>query len=170
MSWCAGGDKLDQDIFDAMTEFVGQLIRRGERLAENLDLPVPCMKAMMRVGDAVTMKDLGQQLHCDASFVTMIADALEKRGLAMREAHPADRRIKNLVLTEHGTEVKATLEQAIRAQMPWALALSHEEREQLLDLVRKMSAAMAATAGSPAAGTESGEVIRATSVTPAALS
>jgi DNA-binding MarR family transcriptional regulator len=169
MSWCPGGDKLDQDIFDAMSEFVGQLLRRGERLAEDLDLPVPCMKAMLRVGDAITMKDLGQRLHCDASFVTMIADALEKRGLAMREAHAADRRIKNLVLTEHGIEVKTTLEQAIRAQMPWALALSQEEREQLLELVRKMSAAMAAT-GTPAAGTESGEVIRATSVTPAALS
>jgi DNA-binding MarR family transcriptional regulator len=169
MSWCPGGDKLDQDIFDAMTEFVGQLLRRGERLAENLDLPVPCMKAMLRVSEAITMKDLSQRLHCDASFVTMIADALEKRGLAMREAHPVDRRIKNLVLTNHGVEVKTTLEQAIRAQMPWALALSQEEREQLLELVRKMSSAMAATAESPAAATESGEVTLTTSVTPATL-
>ena len=169
MSWCPGGDKLDQDIFDAMTEFIGQLIRRGEQLAETFNLPGPCIKAMHQVGDAVTMKDLGQRLHCDASFVTMIADALEKRGLARREANPADRRIKNIVLTDQGLETKTALEQAIRDRMPWTLALSQEERGQLLKLVRKMSAAMAAT-GTPAAGTESGEVIRATSVTPAALS
>jgi DNA-binding MarR family transcriptional regulator len=170
MSWCPGGDKLDQDIFDAMTEFIGQLIRRGERLAENFNLPVPCIKAMHQVGDAVTMKDLGQRLHCDASFVTMIADALEKRGLARREANPADRRIKNIVLTDQGLETKTALEQAIRDRMPWTLALSQEERGQLLELVRKMSAAMAATAGSPAASTEPGEVTRTTSVTSAALS
>jgi DNA-binding MarR family transcriptional regulator len=153
VAWCSGGDKLDQDIFDAMTEFIGQILQRGERLADSFDVPVSCMKAIHRVEGAVTMKDLGRLMHCDPSFVTMIADALEERGLARREPNPADRRIKNLVLTEHGREVKAAIEQAMLERMPWALALDSAERQQLLDLIRKMSRTMAAgevTTPSPA--------------------
>jgi DNA-binding MarR family transcriptional regulator len=144
VSWCPGGDKLDQEIFGAMTEFITQLMQRGERLADSLDVPVSCMKAIHRLDPAVTMKDLGQRLHCDPSFVTMIADALEQRGLARREPNPADRRIKNLVLTARGLEVKATLEQGLLEHMPWTHALSMDEREQLLGLVRKMNEALAA--------------------------
>lgn len=146
MSWCPGGDELDKELFEAMTEFISQLIQRGERLAESFNVPVSCMKAIHRLEGAVTMKDLGQRLHCDPSFVTMIADALEQRGLAKREPNPADRRIKNLVLTPHGLEVRATLEQELLGRMPWMRALSTEEREQLLRLVRKMNDAVATPA------------------------
>lgn len=145
MSWCPGGDELDQEIFDAMTEFVAQLLQYGERLAGRLDVPVSCMKAIRRLDAAVAMKDLGQRLHCDPSFVTMIADALEQRGLARREANPADRRIKNLVLTPRGHEVKATLEHEVLGEMPWSRALSLDEREQFLGLVRKMNETLAST-------------------------
>jgi len=129
-----------------MSEFVTVMLQRGERLAERFDVPMSCVKAIHRVDGAVTMKDLGQQLHCDPSFVTMIADALEQRGLAKREPNAADRRIKNLVLTERGLEVKAAIEREARGQMPWSLALDQTERAQLLTLLRKMTAAMA---GSP---------------------
>jgi DNA-binding MarR family transcriptional regulator len=145
VSWCPGGDGLDQEIFDAMTEFVAQLIQRGERLAERFDVPVSCMKAIHRLDAVVTMKDLGQRLHCDPSFVTMIADALEQRGLAKREANPADRRIKNLVLTPRGQEVKANLEQEMLGEMPWTRALSTDEQEIFLRLIRKMNEALAST-------------------------
>jgi DNA-binding MarR family transcriptional regulator len=151
VSWCPGGDPLDQDIFDAMTEFVTLMLQRGERLAERFDVPVSCIKAMRRVEGAVTMKDLGQRLHCDPSFVTMIADALEQRGLAKREPNTADRRIKNLVLTERGLELKIALEREAHGQMPWAHALDQSEREQLLMLIRKMTKVMAASPDSEAA-------------------
>lgn len=143
MGWSTTGDKLDQDIFDAMSEFIGQIMQRGEQLAERFDVPVSCVKAMHRLQGGVTMKELGRLMHCDPSFVTMIADALEERGLARREPNPADRRIKNLVLTERGLETKAALEQTLLGQMPWALALDTTERQQLLELVRKMSRVMA---------------------------
>ncbi len=150
MGWCQSGNKLDQDIFDAMTEFVMSLMQRGERLAERFGVPVSCMKALRQVGTSVSMKELGQQLHCDPSFVTMIADALEQRGLARREPSTTDRRIKNLVLTPSGLELKATIEDETRGIMPWAQALNTEEREQLLQLVRKMNGALTAPQGSTA--------------------
>jgi DNA-binding MarR family transcriptional regulator len=166
VSWCPGGDRLDQDIFDAMTEFITQLMQRGEQLAERFNVPVSCMKAIRRVGDGVAMKALGQQLHCDPSFVTMIADALEQRGLARREPNPSDRRIKNLVLTPRGREVKATLEQETLGQMPWTQALSVDEREQFLTFVRKMNQALSASppsaGGSPTSAATVEEVASST--------
>jgi DNA-binding MarR family transcriptional regulator len=148
VNWCPGGDKLDQDIFDAMTEFIAQLIQRGEQLSQRYDVPVSAMKALRRLDTPVAMKDLGQRLHCDPSFVTMIADALEQRGLVKREPNPADRRIKNLALTDRGLEIKAAMEQEMLGQMPWTHALDRSEREQFLELVRKLCKTMAA---SPAA-------------------
>jgi DNA-binding MarR family transcriptional regulator len=104
------------------------------------------------------MKDLGQRLRCDPSFVTAIADALEQRGLAKREPNPADRRIKNLALTDRGLEIKAAMEQETLGLMPWTKALDREEREQFLEFVRKMCNSLAAEPVAPAAGRTEKEV------------
>jgi DNA-binding MarR family transcriptional regulator len=160
-----GDDGLNREIFDAVTEFVLFLMQRGERLAERLDVPASCVKAIRLVGAAASMKELGQRLHCDPSFVTMIADSLEQRGLAKREPSTADRRIKNLVLTPSGLEIKEAIEAETRTFMPWALALTVPEREQLLSFVRKMNETLASgpqeapagmphQAGSPEAAAE----------------
>lgn len=146
MNWSPGGERLDQEIFDAVTEFIALLMRRGEQLAESFDVPVYCIKAMHRIETSVPMRDLGQSMKCDPSFVTMIADALESRGLARREPNPTDRRIKNLVLTDHGLELKATLEQHLLDAVPWVHVLDTDERKQLLELIRKMNSTMAARA------------------------
>ena len=71
----------------------------------------------------------------------MIADGLEKRGLARREAHPGDRRIKNIVLTDAGLELRQRMERELAAVMPWSRVLDVAEREQLLALLRKMASA-----------------------------
>ncbi len=152
VSWCSGGDKLDQDIFDAMTEFIAQLIQCGEQLSQRYQVPVSAMKALRRLDTPVAMKDLGQRLHCDPSFVTMIADVLEKRGLAKREPNTADRRVKNLVLTDRGLEIKAAVQKSALGLMPWTQALDRGEREQFLGLLRKMCKSLEAestTAGEP---------------------
>jgi len=144
MGWCPRGDELDKEIFDAINAFIPKLLERGERIAETFNVPVYCIKAMHRIGSGVAMKDLGQMLHCDPSFVTTIADALEQRDLARREPGPADRRVKRLVLTERGQQMKAAMEEHVLDAVPWAYALDHSERIQLLALIRKMTEAMSA--------------------------
>jgi DNA-binding MarR family transcriptional regulator len=166
MSWCTGGDELDQDIFDAMTDLITLLLRRAERLAGQYGVPMFCVKAIHRLDRSVTLKELGKRMHCDPSFVTMIADALEERGLARREPNPADRRIKNLVLTDQGLELKGTIERALLSDMPWSRALDSGERESLLALLRKMKQTLADPSSGPRGqqegGTQHGEVIAAT--------
>lgn len=163
MNRCPGGDKLDQEIFDAMTEFVSYLMQRGEQVAQRYGVPVSAMKALRRLDTPVPMKDLGQRMRCDPSFITMIADVLEKHGLATRVPSPADRRVKNLALTDRGQEVKAALEQDTLGLMPWTHALDRSEREQFLGLLRKMCDSLAATP--PSDREPAGEVTSSTGVT-----
>jgi MarR family transcriptional regulator, organic hydroperoxide resistance regulator len=150
MAWCPIGEQLDQEIFDAMAGFLGELLKHGDQLAKEFGIPVFCLKALHRLGTPVTMKDLGEQLHVDRSFVTMIADTLEEHGLAKRAPHPADRRIKNLVLTDDGIALKERLETALTAQMPWSHTLDLDEKASLLTLIHKMTKAGPAPADAAA--------------------
>ena len=87
------------------------------------------------------------RMRCDPSFVTNIADQLEKRGLATRESDPADRRVKRIALTPAGLELKQRIENEILNGLPWRHALDNDERACLLGLVRKLLPA--AQAGNP---------------------
>jgi DNA-binding MarR family transcriptional regulator len=53
------------------------------------------------------MGELARTLACDNSNVTGIVDRLEERGLVERRAAPNDRRVKMLVLTPAGAELRA---------------------------------------------------------------
>ena len=94
--------------------------------------------ALLKLDAPMTMKELGQRMGCDPSFVTTIADALEKHGLARREPSLRDRRSKNIVLTPEGETVRDRLFREILAQAPWCTTLDTGERRCLLGLMRKM--------------------------------
>lgn len=126
------------EVADRCFELIGKIIRQSETLAQELGVPMPFVKALHILDSPLAMKELGRRMHCDASFVTLVADMLEKRGLARREPHPADRRVKNLVLTEDGIALKHRIETELTARMPWNRALTSDERSQLLALIRKM--------------------------------
>src|ERR1700735_5592956 len=131
-------EQLNAEILESVWELIGRVISHGEQLAQKLPIPAPFIKALHTMDCPMAMKDLGKRMHCDPSFVTLVADMLEKRGLAFREPHPADRRVKNIVLTEEGLALKHAVEAEITASMPWNQALTAEERRQLLALIRKM--------------------------------
>jgi DNA-binding MarR family transcriptional regulator len=149
------GEQLDAEILDAVSELIGRIMALGESMAQQLCVPTFFIKALHTLERPMAMKDLGKRMHCDPSFVTVVADMLEKKGLARREAHPGDRRVKNLVLTGDGLDLKHRIESEMAARMPWSRALDEHEREQLLTLIRKMLTSKnlpdtAAAADSPA--------------------
>jgi DNA-binding MarR family transcriptional regulator len=164
--------QLNAAIEACVFELTGRMIGQVERIAERLSVPAIFIKALHILDAPMAMKDLGKRMHCDPSFVTAVADMLEKRGLARRAAHPADRRVKHLILTGEGCELKQRLEAELTARMPWCNGLTDAEREQLLALIRKMLSATpptdepspgsaspgtltaATTAGSPTAARE----------------
>ena len=112
-----------------------------ERVVAPYDLPPPCAKALHLIDGSISMKEIGARIHCDGSFVTAIADTLEERGLARREIDGNDRRIKNLVLTRKGTELRSRLSHELFDDFPGLGGLTPRERDTLMALLGKMVAA-----------------------------
>jgi MarR family transcriptional regulator, organic hydroperoxide resistance regulator len=147
------------EVASCFFELMAKIIGEAEHVAQRIGIPTPFIKALHSMDCPLAMKELGRRMHCDPSFVTLVADMLEKRGLARREPHPADRRVKNLVLTDDGLALKQTLDTEITARMPWNRALDDDERSQLLALIRKMLSADADADGAPAMGAVTPEAL-----------
>ncbi|HUY52815.1 MAG TPA: MarR family transcriptional regulator [Streptosporangiaceae bacterium] len=138
-------DQLDLELLDALVGLFARLLAEGEQMAKEFAVPSFFMKALHLIDGPLAMKELGQRMHCDPSFVTGIADMLEKRGLAIRESDPGDRRVKRLVLTSAGLEMKHRVEQEMLARTPWRKALTPEERASLIAVIHKMAPPISAT-------------------------
>jgi DNA-binding MarR family transcriptional regulator len=141
-------ERQTAEIANSFFELIRRIVGQAEQLAQGLGIPAPFIKALHTLECPMAMKEMGKRMHCDPSFVTLVTDMLEKRGLARREPHPLDRRVKNVVLTEDGLALKRKVEAEITARMPWNSALSADERAQLLSLIAKMLAASPAAAPS----------------------
>jgi DNA-binding MarR family transcriptional regulator len=138
-------DLLDLEILDAVAGLFAQLVTEGEAVAKSFGIPVFVIKALHMLDTPLAMKDLGRRMHCDPSFITSIADTLEKYGLAAREADPGDRRVKRLVLTPAGAELKEQIENQVLSRAPWRQALTTQQRASLLALLHTMSPPLSTT-------------------------
>jgi len=142
----SGASQEGWELADCFFELIGNIVGQAEQCAQRMSVPAPFIKALHLLERPMAMKELGKRMHCDPSFVTLIADMLEKRGLARREPQQADRRVKNLVLTDDGLTLKHRIEAEVVARMPWNRGLDDSERQQLLALLRKMLCADGASA------------------------
>jgi len=131
-------EQVDVEILDAMSELVAAMLTRAENVAQQYGVPIFFLKALHRLDCPMAMKDLGLRMGCDPSFITNIADQLEKRGLATRESDPADRRVKRIALTPAGMQLKERIENEILRGLPWRQVLDNDERACLLGLIRKL--------------------------------
>jgi MarR family transcriptional regulator, organic hydroperoxide resistance regulator len=130
-------DELNQQIADAFTELINRAHDLGQDVASHFGLAGTDLKAMFLLSAPMTMKEMGAKMGVDPSFVTSVADALEKRGLARREPSQRDRRSKNLVLTQEGEKLRDLICGEVMARAPWR-TLDTGERHCLLGLLRKM--------------------------------
>ncbi len=131
-------DELNRQITDVFTEFIKHVQGLGQGISADLGLAGSDAMALLKLEAPMTMKELGQRMSCDPSFVTSVADALEKHLLARREPSQRDRRSKNIVLTPEGEAVRDRLLRELAARAPWCTALDTSERQCLLGLLRKM--------------------------------
>jgi DNA-binding MarR family transcriptional regulator len=105
-----------------------------------LELSPPQAHALkvLRPGNPIAMRELADGLHCDPSNITGIVDRLEARGLVERRAAAGDRRIKTLLLTGRGVELRARLLDRLSEPPPAIAALTADEQRQLRDLLRRV--------------------------------
>src|SRR5215469_8801329 len=122
---------LDRDILDALTTLVKRAGTIGHSIAGGFGIAPHDLLALFKLEGGLAMKDLAQRMGCDASFVTAIADTLEKRGFLRREPGQRDRRVKNLLLTPEGIAAKERMMAQLAAKMPWSYALDDSERASL---------------------------------------
>jgi DNA-binding MarR family transcriptional regulator len=85
-----------------------------------------------------SMGELAEVLVCDASNATWLVDRLEERGLVARGQHPRDRRVKTVVLTPAGVDVKQRLIERMSEPPAELLALDRSDLEQLVAAVRAL--------------------------------
>jgi DNA-binding MarR family transcriptional regulator len=129
---------LDRDILECLSTLVKRAGTIGQSIATTFGIAPPDLFALFKLEGGLPMKELALRMGVDASFVTAIADTLEKRGFVRREPSQRDRRVKNLVLTPEGGTAKERLMAQLAAKMPWCYALNEEERRCFLGLLRKM--------------------------------
>jgi DNA-binding MarR family transcriptional regulator len=117
------------------------VLQRTSDLAEEIGLTPAITKALVHLSQdrPVPMRELAGALRCDNSYVTAVVDGLEERGVAHRQPHPTDRRIKVVVLTDTGATLAARV-RAVLDEPPASFArLTDDEARQLRDLLRKLS-------------------------------
>lgn len=116
--------------------------RRFVGIAESLGLTPRMLGGLLhlRPGQAMPMRTMVQEWHCDPSWVTTIVDELEQRGLVDRRNDLRDRRTKSVVLTELGEKSRAGAIELLSVPPPAIASLPVADQVALRDLMRKVTA------------------------------
>jgi MarR family transcriptional regulator, organic hydroperoxide resistance regulator len=139
MATTPGSLTLARDAWAALAElFLAQRPAINAAMADLGLHPVQALALrMLEPGEPRPMSALAAMLHCDASNVTNIADRLEAAGLVVRQASAQDRRVKTLLLTPKGVDMRDRVT-AIWHEPPAAIAaLPDADLEALLDVLSR---------------------------------
>ena len=110
----------------------------SSRLAD-LDLTPVQAHALRRLDpdEPLAMSALAEALYCHASNVTGIVDRLASRGLVERTPGAGDRRVKTLVLTPEGAEVRARVIELLSEPPAVIAALPAADQRALRDILHR---------------------------------
>lgn len=96
------------------------------------------LEALLHLGP-MCQRELGTKLLKSNANITVVIDNLEKRGLVIRESHPADRRKFQISLTAAGEELIQSIFPAhVEAIVSEFSSLTLAEQQTLSDLCRKL--------------------------------
>jgi DNA-binding MarR family transcriptional regulator len=139
MATTPGSLTLSRDAWAALAElFLGQRPAINAGLAKLGLHPVQALALrFLEPGEPRPMSALAGMLHCDASNVTNIVDRLEAAGLVVRQASEQDRRVKTLLLTPLGVDVRDRVTAIWHEPPPGIAALPVEDLETLLDVLSR---------------------------------
>jgi DNA-binding MarR family transcriptional regulator len=113
--------------------------RRFVAVASELDLHPAQAGALLQMepGTAMPMHELATMLACDNSNVTGIVDRLEARGLVTRRPYAQDRRVKHVVLTPAGTELRERVRERMIKAPESISRLSVADQRLLRDVLQR---------------------------------
>ncbi len=128
-----------QEAWSLLGTLFWQMRPRMLGVATEFGLTPPQMFALRALDpeQPVPMRELAAQLHCDSSNVTGLVDGLEAHGLVERRSAEHDRRVRMLVVTERGAQVRDRLNAVLNEVPPALAALSAEDQCALRDILRR---------------------------------
>jgi DNA-binding MarR family transcriptional regulator len=124
---------LVEQVF-SMAGAVSEALRAAVREAGITDSLAHLVWAIDPDVDPMPLRQIAGRLHCDPSNITLLADRLEEKGLAERRPHPADGRVRTLVLTPAGEQLRRSLMERVGEVSPLA-ALDVEQQRTLHELL-----------------------------------
>jgi DNA-binding MarR family transcriptional regulator len=137
------------DLWSSLIDFAINLRGWWAEVCGTLEL-TPTQGLALRLLDPdspMAMNALAETLACDASNVTGVVDKLEARGLIARQADENDRRVKMLVVTKEGRDLRRKLF-AEAAKPPAAIAaLPKDVRDKMGVALRAVRAERSAASG-----------------------
>ena len=128
-----------QEAWSLVGTLFWQMRPRLLAVAGELGLTPPQMFALRALDPErpVPMRELAVQLHCDSSNVTGLVDGLEAQGLVERRSAEHDRRVRMLVVTERGAQVRRRIDAVVEEVPPALASLSAEDQRALRDILRR---------------------------------
>lgn len=135
-----------EQMYHLLTSLYMHMIEAEDELFASMGVERNSFWALWHIGrspQGISMTDLSKAILTDKSTITHLIDRLEEAGLARRDIHRHDRRVRRLVLTQQGYELRQQLIEAHRQLMQRLLPQEHHALqditiEQLIKLEEHM--------------------------------
>lgn len=131
------------------SEGVANLIRTGEILLTQVSTllrhyglsltAVNILTILSGAGEPLPPHEIGERLLITRGGVTQLLDTLQKRSLVRRVAHPHDRRMLLIEITDEGKQlIQAVQPELFRCDVLWMGGLDTQEQKLLVELLGKI--------------------------------
>jgi len=138
-------DRAEREVavWQQMSEIWFSFKPRLMEICREFDLFPPQVMVLRTLDEPKPMREVATVLACNSSNLTGITDRLEDRDLVRRTSDPDDRRVKLLVLTEAGQELRQRVIERMDVAPDTLGDFSDEELAQLGALLEKLKPAPA---------------------------
>lgn len=132
--------ELAAEAWRPLARFFFDTVRHRQKVMTSEGLTPNDIRALMALdpSEGRTMSELADAWTCDASNATFIVDRLEERALAERRTVATDRRVKLVVLTPRGAEIRGRVLQRFFEPPPELLELSRADLEALREAAGRL--------------------------------
>ncbi|PRB14139.1 MarR family winged helix-turn-helix transcriptional regulator [Microbacterium sp. MYb62] len=137
MSAPSGPVEAETDAERVLFDMVDGYDRAFEQAAEIQGFSAAQACILVRLHEPVGMRQLAEDVGCDASNITQLVSRLESRGLVEREPDPADGRARRVRRTRAGDEMNVAFTRDFEFARHAVARLDPGEREELTRLLRK---------------------------------
>jgi len=131
--------RLDGMLCFSLYSVTNALVRQYRPLLKELDLTYPQFVVLMALyeQDNIPLRDLSEKTLFDSGTLTPLVQKLEAKGFLQRISVAGDERMKNVVLTEKGDNMREQVT-ALPERMRCSMRMNDDELEMLKTLSRAL--------------------------------